>query len=153
MSQTPPPLDATPPVPPAPHPGAQVPASPSAPVPPHHHPAASQPEYGQTAYAGATYAPSASPSNILAIVSLVCSLAGLFFWFVAPVAGIITGHIALSQIKRTGQQGRGMALAGVIVGYSLAGLTVIGIVIYVIVIAVIFAGLGAACSADPFSCS
>ena len=50
-------------------------------------------------------------TNTLAIVSLVTSIIGI------SLAGIICGHIALGQIKRTGEQGYGMALAGVIIGY------------------------------------
>jgi len=50
-------------------------------------------------------------TNTLAIVALVTSLLGI------SLAGIICGHVSLSQIGRTGEQGRGMALAGVIIGY------------------------------------
>jgi heme A synthase len=48
---------------------------------------------------------------VLAIVSLVTA-------FIVSLAAIITGHIALAQIKRTGEKGRGLALAGVILGYA-----------------------------------
>ena len=37
------------------------------------------------------------------------------------LGGIIAGHIALGQIKRTGEGGRGMALAGSIIGYVYTG--------------------------------
>ncbi|MEY4000730.1 MAG: hypothetical protein RLZZ626_1085 [Actinomycetota bacterium] len=50
-------------------------------------------------------------TNTLAIIALATSVFGI------SLAGIICGHIALSQIKRTGEQGQGMALAGVILGY------------------------------------
>ena len=43
------------------------------------------------------------------------------------LAAIITGHIALSQIKKTGEQGRGLAIAGLIIGY-------IGLVVGIIVV-------------------
>ncbi|MFD1721113.1 DUF4190 domain-containing protein [Amnibacterium endophyticum] len=49
-------------------------------------------------------------TNVLAIIALVLA-------FVVAPGGIICGHIALSQIKRTGEQGRGLALAGTILGY------------------------------------
>jgi ammonia channel protein AmtB len=48
-------------------------------------------------------------TNVLAIVSLVSA-------FIIPVVAIITGYIAQSQIRRTGEEGRGMARAGVIIG-------------------------------------
>ena len=41
------------------------------------------------------------------------------------IAGIICGHISLSQIKKTGEQGRGMAIAGLIIGY-------VGIVLFIL---------------------
>jgi Domain of unknown function (DUF4190) len=65
------------------------------------------------------------PTNTLSIVALVTSLLGI------GLAGIICGHIALSQIKRTREQGYGMALAGLIIGYvsvAAIGLFVIGLI-------------------------
>ena len=67
-------------------------------------------------------APYPPPTNSLAIVALVSSL--LF----APL-GIVFGHISLSQIKRTGEQGRGMALAGLVIGYVVTVLAILGLVI------------------------
>ena len=49
------------------------------------------------------------PTNTLAIVSLVLA-------FVFPPAALITGIIARKQIRRTGEDGDGLALAGIIVG-------------------------------------
>jgi hypothetical protein len=40
------------------------------------------------------------------------------FAFVFFPVGIITGHIALARINRTGERGRGLALAAVIIGYA-----------------------------------
>lgn len=141
----------TPPEPPEPVPpaGSAVPppepAPPVAPVAPAVPPpgyGAQPPAYGAqpVGYAPVYVAP--NPTNPLAIVSLVASLAGIFIWFIGPVVGIITGHIALSQIKKTGQQGHGMALAGTVVGYVLAGLTVLVVIAYIIFIVVII-GVGA----------
>jgi hypothetical protein len=69
-------------------------------------------------------------TNTLAIVSLVASVVGAFVPGLS-LAGIICGHIALGQIKRTGEQGRGMALAGTIVGY--AGVVLIAVALIVVV--------------------
>jgi hypothetical protein len=33
------------------------------------------------------------------------------------ILAVIAGHVALSQIKRTGQRGAGLAIAGLILGY------------------------------------
>ena len=48
--------------------------------------------------------------NVLAIVSFVSA-------FFVQLVAVITGHIALSQIKKTGEKGRGFAIAGLIIGY------------------------------------
>ncbi|WP_172582826.1 DUF4190 domain-containing protein [Subtercola boreus] len=70
-------------------------------------------------------APTSGKYNVLAIVSLVTA-------FVVSLAAIITGHIALSQIKRTGEKGRGLAIAGLVLGYLgiLAG--IIGIIALIV---------------------
>lgn len=57
-------------------------------------------------------------TNTLAILALIFGLLG--GWL-----GIVFGHIALSQIKRTGEQGRGMAIAGLVLGYISASVVVV----------------------------
>jgi hypothetical protein len=66
-------------------------------------------------------------TNGMAIASLVCSCAGLFF--LPAVAGIIFGFVARAQIKRSDgrQKGNGLALAGIIVGFGWLGLVVLGL--------------------------
>jgi len=61
-------------------------------------------------------------TNPLAIIGLILSI---FF----PVVGAIVGHVALSQINKTGEEGRGLALAAVIVGWTLTGLAIIAVVV------------------------
>jgi hypothetical protein len=79
--------------------------------------------YGPYAY-GAT--PPNQGTNGLAVASLVCSLLGICVC-VLPIAGIVLGHVALSQLKRPDnhQDGRGMAIAGLAVGYAIVGLYVL----------------------------
>lgn len=55
----------------------------------------------------------AQRTNGLAIAALVCPLV-VFLLF--PL-GIIFGHVALSQIARTGEGGRGLAIAGLVISY------------------------------------
>ncbi|BCI83524.1 MULTISPECIES: DUF4190 domain-containing protein [Mycobacteriaceae] len=62
------------------------------------------------------YAP-VPKTNGLAIASLVCSLLGLATCAATSILGVIFGHLAKSQIKQSGEEGEGMALAGLIVGY------------------------------------
>lgn len=108
------------PVPPAPVPPASVPpAGTYAPAPPA--------AYAPAGYAVAPtgYAVAPQRTNVLAIISLVAA-------FFISLAAVITGHIALSQIKRTGENGRGLAIAGLVLGYiGIAG-GIIAIVIMVL---------------------
>jgi peptidyl-prolyl cis-trans isomerase B (cyclophilin B) len=62
--------------------------------------------------------PQPRPTNGMAIASLVCA-----FLF-APL-GIVFGHVSMSQIKRSGEQGRGLAIAGLIISYVLTILTIL----------------------------
>ena len=73
------------------------------------------------------YAPGPPRTNAFAIASLVCSLAGLVTG-ISVIAGIVLGHIALNQIKQTGEEGRSFAIAGLAIGY---GLLVVGLLILV----------------------
>ncbi|WP_320065687.1 DUF4190 domain-containing protein [Micromonospora sp. RTGN7] len=57
-------------------------------------------------------------TNILAVLSLV-------FAFVFAPAGIVLGHVAKRQIRRTGEEGDQLATWGLILGYLF---TVIGLV-------------------------
>ncbi len=66
-------------------------------------------------------------TNVLAIIALVL---GIF----VPIGGIICGHIALGQIKRTGEAGHGLALAGTIIGYAFTALGIIITIAYVVFI-------------------
>jgi len=55
-------------------------------------------------------------TNGKAIAALACSLAGLVFCGLPSIVGPILGIIAMRETKRTGQDGYGLALAGVIIG-------------------------------------
>jgi hypothetical protein len=61
------------------------------------------------------------------VVSLVAGLAQFVVPFIAAIVAIITGHIARSQIRRTREEGSGMALAGLILGYVGVALSVLAI--------------------------
>ena len=90
------------------------------------------PPYGQPApgYGYGYPQPYSAKTNTLAIISLVSSIAGLVILpLLGSLAGVICGHISLNQIKKTGEQGRGMALAGLIVGYVGLALAIVGIVL------------------------
>ena len=61
-------------------------------------------------------------TNGLAIASLACGVAQFAFGPVATIPAIVLGHVARHQIKRTGEQGAGLALAGLILGWVVVAL-------------------------------
>lgn len=62
-------------------------------------------------------------TNTMAIIAFVS------VWFIS-VVGIVLGHMALGEIRRTGERGRGLAIAALVLGYaSMALLVVIGLVL------------------------
>lgn len=84
------------------------------------------------------YRPSAYPvvartaTNPLAGISLAFGLGQIFFPFFASIVAIVCGHVARSQIRKTGEQGDGLALAGMVLGY-------IGVAIPLLIVAIVLA--------------
>jgi hypothetical protein len=112
-------------------PPAQASAAPPAPqAPPPTYPAYQTPPnpYG-AGYAGAPY-PVARPTNGLAVTSLILSLVGLVTCMAIPLStiGAILGHVALKQVRETGQDGETYAKVGVIIGWVATGLVLLGVV-------------------------
>jgi hypothetical protein len=108
------------------------------PVPPIEHPETAEAftHYGAPVYGSPdvrhdpslsvyTPLPAAHKTNVLAVISLVSA-------FFAGLVGIITGHVALSQIKRTRERGRGLAVGGIVIGYVNALATVVVIVVSIV---------------------
>jgi 1,4-dihydroxy-2-naphthoate octaprenyltransferase len=85
-------------------------------------------------------APTGPKTNTLAIVSLVTGIVGLFI----PIglAAVITGHIALGQIKRLGENGRGMAITGLVLGYLSIVLALILAIVWVSFFAIVASNPG-----------
>jgi len=62
--------------------------------------------------------------NVLSIVGFIL----VFFGF--SLISIILGFIGLSQIKKTGERGRGLAIAAIIIGFASI---VIGVIVAIVV--------------------
>jgi len=118
----------------------EAPPSPDAP-PPYPPPPGAYPyaPYGAYAAPGYPMYPVVAVSirtSTFAILSLIFSLlvlAGL--WFVGPLMGVIFGHIALNEIKKSNGmvEGQGLATAGLVVGYIGLGLSVLCIGFYLLI--------------------
>jgi hypothetical protein len=79
------------------------------------------PAYGQPYHYGPP------PTNPMAIAALVVA-------FFLPPAAIFLGIAARRQIRRTGEQGNGLALAGIILGSIATGLFVLLIGFWLVVL-------------------
>ncbi len=76
-----------------------------------------------------------TPTNGLAIASLALSAGSVIIPF-ACIPGIICGHIARGQIRRNpATGGKGIALAGVLVGYAMLAFTILAIGVVIAFIA------------------
>lgn len=69
---------------------------------------------------------SAEKWNVLSIVAFVLSLLGF------NVIAIVLGFIGLNQVKKTGERGRGLAIAAIIIGF-------VSIAIFIIIWIAVFA--------------
>lgn len=85
--------------------------------------------YGTPAYQAPT-------TNGMAIAALVCGCLG-FVTCISGIVAIVLGHMARKQIRESGgtQQGDGMALAGLILGYLVTALLVAYIVFIIVAVA------------------
>lgn len=69
----------------------------------------------------------ATQTNTMAILAII-------FAFVFSPLGIVFGHLGRSQIRRTGEQGSGLALAGLILGYIFTSISVLYVLFAVILL-------------------
>lgn len=130
------PQQPAPPVPPPPYPSD--PNQPAAPYPSYQQPQQAYPQGGYTypvGYQPYGYPPSQG-TNGMALAALITSLCGLFTCGLSSIVGIFLGVAALNQINRTGQQGRGMAQAGIWIGVAF----IVLFVLYWVFIFVVAAG-------------
>ena len=97
------------------------------------------------------YTPAASRTNSLAIISLVAGIGSIPAHIVPGVGGftvalvaIVTGYMARQQIRASGEQGMGMATAGMVIGIihlALLGLLILFLVFLIFVLGATLFGL------------
>jgi hypothetical protein len=81
-------------------------------------------------------APTVTPvtrTNGLAMASLACGIGQFMVGPLATIPAIVFGHMARNQIRRTGEQGAGLALAGLVLGW---GAVILAIILMTLAIAV-----------------
>lgn len=69
-------------------------------------------------------------TNVAAIASMALGI--LWIWWVGSVAAIVLGHLALNQIAERGEEGRGMAITGLALGYLLVVALFVGVLVEVL---------------------
>jgi hypothetical protein len=75
--------------------------------------------------------------SALAITSLITGIVGwTILPFIGSIVAVITGHLAKKEIRESGGTigGDGMAIAGLILGYTMIGLVLLGIICFFTVI-------------------
>lgn len=78
--------------------------------------------------------PAAEKTSGLAIASLICGI--LFLFFPLSIVAVVFGHVSLSQIKKSAGRlrGRGLAIAGLVLGYL--GIAIIPLILIIAAIAI-----------------
>ena len=76
-----------------------------------------------------TPAPPVTRTNGLAIASLVLGI--IWIYWIGSILALVFGYVAKNQIDRSGgrQEGRGLAIAGIVLGWVGVGILVIGAVV------------------------
>jgi hypothetical protein len=77
-------------------------------------------------------AKSATATNGMAIASMVLGI--VWLWGLGSVVALVLGYAAKREIKRTNQNGSGMATAGIILGW----IGVVGLVFFILSVGVFF---------------
>ncbi len=98
----------------------------------------------------AQYVPQQAPPTTLAYTNTF-ALISIITAFISPIAAVVFGHLALGQIKRNGDAGRGLALTGLIIGYSYFAFIALFIIFYLSIIGLMFASMGALNASRDFS--
>ena len=103
------------------------------------------PGYGPPGYGAAGYPPPGypppgyphygRPTNTMAILALVMA-------FVFAPAGLVLGIVARRQIRRTGEEGNGLALAGIIIGGIVTAIFVLMIAFMIIAFSAVSGSYG-----------
>lgn len=80
--------------------------------------------------------PKTNGKSIATLVLGICSLVIPYVGFLPGIIGIILGAMSLKEIKQSGDQGRGLAIGGLVC--SIIGTILWGIILIIILLAVVF---------------
>jgi len=95
--------------------------------PPGAPPTGAPPAYGGAGYGyGYTGYPPSTGTNGMAVASLVLGI--LWIYWIGSILALVFGYAGLNQIRQRGQAGRGLAIAGIILGWIGIAILVIGVI-------------------------
>lgn len=97
--------------------------------------------YAEQSYVAQPAAPRSSLPTTMAYTNAFAVIA-VILAFVQPIAGIVFGHMALGQIKRNGDSGRGLALTGLTIGYVFLAFVVAFFVFYALIVLIVIGSAG-----------
>lgn len=83
-------------------------------------------------------------TNSLAIAALCCGIGQLVGGPIAGIAAVVLGSMSLRQIQQSGEDGRGMAMTGLVLG-------IVGLIVFVLLIIFAVALFQSAASNSSFS--
>jgi DUF1707 SHOCT-like domain/Domain of unknown function (DUF4190) len=86
--------------------------------------------------------PAAGPAapgrtNPLAIASLACGLGQPFTGMLSTIPAVVLGHMARREIRRTGENGMGLATAGLVLGWAGFAVLVLACLFIVVIVAAV----------------
>ena len=84
---------------------------------------------------GPAYNPASTANNWMGIAALILSLATLIFG-ITCIPGVVLGHMGLSAAKKGTANNKGIALAGVIIGWVFVGLGLLFVAFIAIAVAI-----------------
>jgi DUF1707 SHOCT-like domain/Domain of unknown function (DUF4190) len=87
--------------------------------------------------AAPAWPPARRGTNVLAVASLACGVGQPFTGFLSTIPAIVLGHMARREIRRTGEDGAGLATAGLVLGWSGAILILLALVLFVALVALV----------------
>ena len=72
--------------------------------------------------------PPARTTNGMAVASMVLGI--VWVYWIGSILALVFGYLALRDIRRSGQRGEGMAIAGIVLGWI--GVAVLVLVVYLV---------------------
>ena len=81
-------------------------------------------------------------------LALISMISGIIGWTILPFIGsivaVITGHLAKKEIRESGNtmSGDGMALAGIILGYTMIGISLLALIVILVFVLALVPAIG-----------